>query len=135
MVFTPEEHLRLLLGERVPEGGMDVDTFFTDDEITALLAAANDDIHGAASIGWRAKAAEFAKYIDIDESGSTRKLSQMYRQAVLQADYFARIAADGSVSAQEALRSGIVGRSAPWAIPADAPAGPSVYMHPGRKRA
>lgn len=120
MPLTNADHLRLLIGERIPEGGLDTDTFFSDDDIADLLTVSGNDINVAASLGWRAKAAEFAKYIDIDESGSTRKLSQMYRQAVLQAEHFAKVAGDGGEQRVQSLRSGIVARSAQWAVPADA---------------
>jgi hypothetical protein len=133
--MTNADFVRLLTGERIPEGGSEADTFFTNAEVADLLAASLDNVQMAASLGWRAKAAEFAKYIDIDESGSTRKMSQMYRQAVLQADHFEKIAGEGADTRQDALRSGIVAKSAPWAIPADAPAGPSVLSMPGRHRA
>lgn len=118
MALALEDHLRLLLGERVPEGGTDADTFFSDLEITDLLDTFGDVLLAAAA-GWRSKAAEFAKYIDIDESGSTRKLSQMYRQAELQANYFSKAAGEDSTTRTAALAGGVVARSAAWAVPPD----------------
>lgn len=118
MALTLEDHLRLLLGERIPPLGTDADTFFTDAQIIELLDTYGD-LNLACSAGWSAKAAEFSKYIDIDESGSTRKLSQMYRQARLQADHFAKMAEEGGQTRADGLRSGIVARSSQIMIPPD----------------
>lgn len=136
MALTIEEHLRLLLGERIPEGGSDTDTFFSDDELAALLATTNNTLSQAASLGWRSKAAEFAKYIDIDESGSSRKLSQMYRQAVLQADHFESLSGAALEERLQNARGGILARSAPWAVPpGETGTVGTVLQRPGQPRA
>jgi hypothetical protein len=80
--------LRLYLGERVPIGGTDADTFFTDDELNGLLLASEYGVEGAAVIGWAVKAGEFARLIDINESGGDRKLSQKFRNANTQLQYY-----------------------------------------------
>jgi hypothetical protein len=89
--LTDPDKLRLYLGERIPEGGTDADTFFSDDEIQDLLDtanAANQGLFFAAVLGWSAKAGEYARLIDINESGGDRKLSQRYRQALQQLNYY-----------------------------------------------
>lgn len=134
MPLAVEDHLRLLLGERIPEGGLDTDTFFTDDEVESLLETTGGNINLAASLGWRAKAAEFAKYIDIDESGSTRKLSQMYRQADLQANYFAKIADVDTEALTQLARGGIVARTSQWAVPPDQGIAREAYRSHGHGR-
>lgn len=48
--------LRRLLDERIPAGGTDADTRFTDAEIDELLTEASS-IEEAAAAGWRQKAA------------------------------------------------------------------------------
>lgn len=113
-----EDHLRLLLGERIPPGGTDADTFFTDPDIIDLLDTYGD-INAAAAAGWRGKAAEYAKYIDIEESGSTRKMSQMYRQAELQANYFGKLASGSVEERLQAARGGIIARTSNWLHPRD----------------
>lgn len=50
------KRLRRLLDERIPAGGSDTDTRFTDDEIDELLEEACC-IYGAAAAGWTEKAA------------------------------------------------------------------------------
>jgi hypothetical protein len=86
--LTDEQLLRVFLGERVPTGGTDADTFFSDDEIATLLATSQYGVEGAAVIGWAAKAGEFARLIDINESGGQRTLSQKFRQANTQLAYY-----------------------------------------------
>jgi len=62
MIPTPElrAKLRKLLDERIPEGGSDVDTRFTDADIDELLSEAAN-IYGAAAAGWTLKAAMFQR--------------------------------------------------------------------------
>jgi len=80
--------LRALLGERVVSGDDISNSFFTDEEVFGLLNMANQNLNLAAMYGWSIKAAEFARLIDYDESGSNRKLSQRYRQAQSQLTFF-----------------------------------------------
>ena len=81
--------LRLYLGERVPESGTAADTFFSDDELQAIWAASpSGGMMGAAFLGWAAKAGEYARLIDMNESGAVRNLSQRYRQANTQMKIF-----------------------------------------------
>jgi hypothetical protein len=52
--------LRKLLDERIPRGGSDADTRFTDAEVDELLRE-SANIHAAAAIGWTRKAAMFQR--------------------------------------------------------------------------
>lgn len=72
---------RLYVGEAIPTGGHDTDTFFTDGVIGGMVMEAGGNVLRAASQLWRMKAAEYARLIDLDEGGSVRKLTQRYRQA------------------------------------------------------
>lgn len=49
------EQLRTWIGERIPEGGTEADTRFTDAEISAILER-HDYLESAAAEGWRLKA-------------------------------------------------------------------------------
>lgn len=80
--MTINENLRMLLGERIVVGQQDVDTMFTDDEITGMITRHNGNLYLAASEGWMAKAGEFASMVDVNESGSSRSLSQLFKQAL-----------------------------------------------------
>lgn len=74
------EELRLLIG--IPS-----DTApYTDEYLSNLI-----DEHGmdtAASLVWRQKAASYAGMVDMSESGSSRKLSQLRQAALEMADSF-----------------------------------------------
>lgn len=60
--MTPTKELRTrlrkLLDERIPEGGSDADTRFTDEDLDELLTEAAN-VFGAASTGWTMKAGMF----------------------------------------------------------------------------
>lgn len=49
-------YLRLLTDERIPAGGSEADTSFTDAELTSITSTCSDDINLAASEVWRIKA-------------------------------------------------------------------------------
>lgn len=94
-----------MVGDRFPTGESDdTNTFFKDVEIADLLDAAGNDINVAALAGWYAKAAEFAKFVDRDESGSSRKMSQMFKNAEMMIKHYESITtAFGAVSARAAV--------------------------------
>lgn len=67
---------------------------YSDEVIAAYIAGtmADDgsfDLDQAASDVWAAKASKYAGLVDITESGSTRKLSSLYKQAMEMAKYYA----------------------------------------------
>lgn len=74
---TPSDMLRSRLGERIPIGGTDADTMFTNAEILDLLSYTNPEREG-----WRRKAAEFASLVDTTEGTSKRAMSDLHKQAL-----------------------------------------------------
>lgn len=80
MTLTPDERLRQLLGEDIPDGGQASDTMFSDDEIEDLLIS-NEDIERAAYEGWRIKAARFSNLVDTTEGNAQKKFSQLLDNA------------------------------------------------------
>jgi hypothetical protein len=64
------------------------DTAYTDTVLSDRLDAASEGILGLARDIWREKAARFAGLIDIQEGMSSRKMSQLYGQALKMADSF-----------------------------------------------
>lgn len=117
-MLTPEQQLRLLVGERIPPGGSETDTLFSDEELSIILNRHEDNLTAAAAEAWAIKAAEFAVLIDISEEGSERRLSQRYRHAMLQLSYYSELVAADKEALLEAARRSVVGRSAAWATPA-----------------
>src|SRR5690606_25638125 len=101
MIPTPElrTKLRKLLDERIPEGGSDADTRFSDADIDELLIEAAN-IYGAAATGWTMKAAMFQRELGQIESYSVgqerydmRKLQDMVNYALRMAETYSRMAA------------------------------------------
>lgn len=79
--LTVIENLRLLVGERIPATGTEADTRFADDELGDAINRHGGNLYLAAGEMWSAKAGMFADLTDVSESGSERKLSQLFRQA------------------------------------------------------
>ena len=79
---TPEEiaRLRLLIGEPTDET-------YTDEVLDTRLDTA-DDTNKAAYEIWVEKAAAAAELVDISEGGSSRKMGDIYEQALSMAKHF-----------------------------------------------
>ena len=95
--------MRKLLDERIPEGGSDADTRFSDADIDELLTDASN-IYGAAAAGWTIKAGMFQRELGQIESYSVgqerydmRKLQDMVNYALKMAETYSHMAA-GSMS-------------------------------------
>lgn len=73
--------LRLLIAEPDDSNG------WTDEKLSGLLDA-GESANTVASGIWTSKAATYASLVDVSESGSSRKLSDMHRQALSMSDHF-----------------------------------------------
>ena len=62
------------------------DATFSDEVIEALIDAGGTDSASAAL--WRKKAAAFAELVDVSEAGSSRKMSDLYKNALAMASHF-----------------------------------------------
>jgi hypothetical protein len=94
-------HIRLAVGEKIPVGGSDGDTRFTDIDILSELNYAGQDLNKVKASLWLAKSGMWAELVDIDESGTDRSLSQMSKAALAQAKiYLDKVAADDVLWAQ-----------------------------------
>lgn len=86
---TDLEWLRRYLGEQFDtETETEEDTAFTDAQLQDLLTRSSGSVFLAAARGWYSKAGEFANLIDVDESGSARKLSQLHKQAMAMGKHY-----------------------------------------------
>jgi hypothetical protein len=72
---------RYYTGEVIPPTGTEADTFFTDRFIGGLVTEFKGNVLRVASRMWMMKAAEYGRLIDFDEAGTTRKMTQRYKQA------------------------------------------------------
>ena len=61
---------------------------YTDEVLNALLDAADDDSDKVASNIWRQKAASYAEMVDVSEAGSSRKNSDLFKNATAMAEYY-----------------------------------------------
>lgn len=77
--------LRLILDDVIRE---DVEPFFGEEALEEILNRTSSDIYAAAALGWSLRAADYAKLIDFDESGSSRKLSQKFDHAMKKAKFY-----------------------------------------------
>ncbi len=101
MTPTPElrTKLRKLLDERIPEGGSDADTRFSDADIDELLTDASN-IYAAAAEGWTRKAAMVQREIGQIKSYSVGQekydmadLTSLLEYALKMAETYSRMAA------------------------------------------
>lgn len=66
----------------------------TENDLRSLLLVNYDpdtdtyDVNTAAATVWEGKAAGFANLVDVSESGSSRKMSDLYKNAVAMASYY-----------------------------------------------
>ncbi len=95
--------MRKLLDERIPEGGSDADTRFSDAELNELLDA-NPNEYLAAAEGWMLKAgflqserAGLEKCKAGDESYDYVRLKDAYEHAINMANYYQRKGGLGSL--------------------------------------
>jgi hypothetical protein len=79
---SPNEKLRALLGERIPEGGSDLDTYFSDAEIQSILDDTDGNIRRAAYEGWQLKAAYYADLVTVTEGNALRQMSDLHKHAL-----------------------------------------------------
>ncbi len=80
---TPDEiaALRLLINEPDDTNG------WTDEKLEAVIDAATS-INDAARSVWVSKAGSFSTLVDVSESGSSRKLSDLQKNALAMAKYY-----------------------------------------------
>lgn len=115
--MTELELLRGMIGERIPRNGTEMDTNFLDTELQDILTYAQNRLNLAAAICWGMKAAFYADLVDMRESGSERKLSQLNRNAREMEKLYRTQANIDEEAFNAALRA--APRSARWAVPAD----------------
>lgn len=93
------DRLRAYVGERIPITGTDQDTLFTADEVTDLLtnfqgpfAGTPQGLYLAAAEGWERKASYYADQADHEQGGSRDSLSQLNKQALVEATRYRNLA-------------------------------------------
>lgn len=79
---------RRWVGDSVPRSGEPTNLFFEDAELAQIWANNGGDRNAACSDAWEMKAGEYVEFVDINENGSDRKNSQLYKQASNMRDYY-----------------------------------------------
>jgi hypothetical protein len=64
-----------------------------------LLLAGQTSLEAAAALGWQKKAARYAELVDVSESGSSRKNSQLHGMALKQWETYTELADEGTTAA------------------------------------
>lgn len=105
MPLSDVDRVRLVLAERIPDGGEDTDTMFLDEDIETWIAEEGEGVVGNAVYlaGWKAKAAEYANLVNVTEGNSSRAMSDLYKAALQMVEFY-----QGQVDKDEAA-SGVGG--------------------------
>lgn len=82
---------------------------FTDEQLQQILLTQGDVKHAAVFV-WRSMAASFSALVDVSESGSSRKLGDLHKQALTMADNIAKDIAAEAVVVGSVKRSRPAGR-------------------------
>lgn len=61
---------------------------YPDEVLNALIDQADGDTDQVASGIWRRKAASYAEMVDVSEAGSSRKNSDLFKNATAMADWY-----------------------------------------------
>lgn len=108
--------LRLLVNEKIPSGGTDADTRFTNDELGLILQRMGMSLYAAAAEAWYVKAGMYEMLIETDESGSNRNLDQIFKHAISMGDRYARAFKTEGDALQGAVEGRVPGIAvSPWA--------------------
>lgn len=84
---------------------------YTDEALDLLIDAANGDTDEVAGAIWGQKAASFSTLVDISESGSSRKMGDLYKNAMAMANFYSgKAKADDPVPAANRARTRAIER-------------------------
>ncbi len=61
---------------------------YTDEVLKVIIEQAENDLDLAAAVVWEQKASSYSTLVDVSESGSSRSMSQIYKNALAQAKYY-----------------------------------------------
>lgn len=100
MAATPEQIalLRRLIADTV------VPYKFTDDQLSDSIDAASEDLNLAASRLWIELAGIYSSSVDITENGSTRKMGDLYKNALAMAAQFGQLSSPGPTPVGRGVR-------------------------------
>jgi|SRR5882672_424352 len=82
MAVSDVDRLRALIGEKIPDGGEETDTQFSNVEMENLLLDSGYHLERAAFEGWRLKAAIYADLVNVTEGNASRQMSDLHKHAL-----------------------------------------------------
>lgn len=65
---------------------------YNNDVLNEMIDSLDGSVNAAAASIWRRKAASYSSLVDVSESGSSRSMSQLFKQAKEMAMYFQGLA-------------------------------------------
>jgi len=71
---------------------------WTDERLGEILDARDEDVRASAGHVWTVKASTYASLVDVSESGSSRKLSDLHRNALVMAGMFEETSTETNVA-------------------------------------
>lgn len=80
------QQLKMLLG-----GGSDI----SDTELGNIIDYNSEDLDASASYAWEQRAAKYHGLVNVSESGSSRSLGDLYKNAIAMAAYYRGKKTDG----------------------------------------
>ena len=98
--YTPEVRMQL----RVLIGDTEEPRTFSDTEIDSMLTATAGDVRAAASGYWYAKAVGYSEMVDISEAGSSRKNSDLFKNAMSLAQQYDDSTGDAGIATTSTTR-------------------------------
>jgi hypothetical protein len=87
--------VRETLGESIPVGGTEVDTMFTDNQVTAWVNGSSS-LDAASLRGWKAKAANLSNLVNVTDGAASRELSDAFDHALEMIKLYTKTATGGA---------------------------------------
>lgn len=98
---TPDEVAEL----RFKTGLAPNDNTYGDDDALGALIDEKGSVNAAASEIWQMKAASYSTLVNVSESGSSRSMGDLYKNALGMAQYYGGSAATGALGKTATTRS------------------------------
>jgi hypothetical protein len=80
-------------------------TVYSDEVLKALIDQVEGDLDTAAAQIWEQKAARYSTLVDVSESGSSRSMSQLYKNASAQTSFYQKKVSDIQVEVTNVQRA------------------------------
>ena len=102
--------LRAKLGEMIPAGGNESDSFFTDQQIVDMLTSAATLNHAILD-GWETKMAHWANLVTVVDGASSRELTKLMEHGEAMIKYYTGKIKDGPDAINSRTRIGKIVRN------------------------